>query len=89
MTVGGAVKRFGFCVWVVVFLLVVVLGVVFLSGLGLLARGLTQVWGSQLSRGMEASLSGISGIGHILLGSSLILLLWKLRKRALWREGGV
>ena len=60
-----------------------------ITGLGLLARGLTQVWGSQLSRGMEASLSGISGIGHILLGSSLILLLWKLRKRALLREGGV
>lgn len=60
-----------------------------ITGLGLLARGLTQVWGSQLSRGMEASLSGISGIGHILLGSSLILLLWKLRKRALLREGEV
>ena len=54
-----------------------------ITGLGFLMRGLTQVWGTSLSRGMDASISGIAGIGHIFLGVSLILLLLKIRKRAL------
>lgn len=53
-----------------------------ITGLGLLLRGLTQVWGTELSRGMDASISGIAGIGHILTGVSIILLLLKIRKRA-------
>ena len=53
-----------------------------ITGLGLLVRGLTQVWGSQLSRGMDASISGVSGIGHILLGVSLVMLLLRIRKKA-------
>lgn len=51
------------------------------TGLGFLMRGLTQVWGTELSSGLDASISGISGIGHILTGVSLILLLVKIRKR--------
>ena len=47
---------------------------------GLLMRGLTQVWGTELSRGLDASISGIAGIGHILTGVSIILLLLKIRK---------
>lgn len=46
-----------------------------ITGLGLLMRGLTQVWGSEVSRGLDASISGVAGIGHILLGASMILLL--------------
>lgn len=53
-----------------------------ITGLGFLLRGLTQVWGTELSRGLDASISGIAGIGHILLGVCLILLLLKVRKRA-------
>lgn len=53
-----------------------------ITGLGFLLRGLTQVWGTELSRGLDASISGVAGIGHILLGVSLILLLLKIRKRA-------
>lgn len=53
-----------------------------ITGLGFLLRGLTQVWGTELSRGLDASISGIAGIGHILLGVCLILLLLKIRKRA-------
>lgn len=53
-----------------------------ITGLGFLLRGLTQVRGTALSRGLDASISGIAGIGHILLGVSLILLLLKIRKRA-------
>lgn len=53
-----------------------------LSGLGFLMRGLTQVRETGLSRGLDASISGIAGIGHILLGVSIVLLLLKIRKRA-------
>lgn len=53
-----------------------------LTGLGFLLRGLTQVQGTELSRGLDASISGIAGIGHILMGVCLVLLLLKIRKRA-------
>lgn len=52
-----------------------------ITGLGFLMRGLTQVWGTQLTRGLDASISGVSGIGHILLGVSMVLLLLKLKKK--------
>lgn len=52
------------------------------TGLGFLMRGLTQVWGTPLSRGMDASISGIAGIGHILTGVCMILLLIKIQRRA-------
>ena len=48
---------------------------------GFLMRGLTQVWGTELSTGANASISGIAGIGHILTGVCLILLLLQIRKR--------
>ena len=53
-----------------------------ITALGLLMRGLTQVWGTPLSRGLDASVSGISGIGHILTGVCILLLLLRIRKRA-------
>lgn len=53
-----------------------------ISGAAFLVRGLIQVWGTQLSRGQDASVSGIAGIGHILTGVSIICLLWKIRQRA-------
>lgn len=53
-----------------------------ITGIGFLMRGLTQVWGTQLSRGMDASISGIAGIGHILMGGCMIILLMKIRKAA-------
>lgn len=51
-----------------------------ITGLGFLMRGLTQVWGTKLSAGMDASISGIAGIGHILTGICMVLLLLKIRK---------
>ncbi|MCB6610743.1 DUF2871 domain-containing protein [[Clostridium] symbiosum] len=54
-----------------------------ITGLGFLLRGLTQVWNSTLTRGMDASISGIAGIGHILLSVSVILLLLRLRKQVI------
>ena len=53
-----------------------------ISGLGFLMRGLTQVWETPLSSGLNASISGIAGIGHILMSVSMILLLLKIKKRA-------
>lgn len=54
-----------------------------ITGLGFLLRGLTQVWGTELSKGLDASISGIAGIGHILVGVSMVLLLLKIKKRAI------
>ncbi len=53
-----------------------------ITGLGFLLRGLKQVWGKQLSKGMDASISGIAGIGHILTGICIVLLLLNVRKKA-------
>ena len=43
-------------------------------------RGVTQVLGSPLTSGMDAAISGMAGIGHILLGISLVLLLLQIRR---------
>lgn len=51
-----------------------------ITGLGFLLRGVAQVWRTELSRGMDASISGIAGIGHILMGISLVLLLVKIQR---------
>ena len=45
-----------------------------ITGIGFLVRGLTQVWGTELSRGMDASISGTAGIGHILIGGCMVVL---------------
>ena len=46
-------------------------------------RGITQVLEPALSSGMDAAISGIAGIGHILLGVSLVLLLLQIRRSVL------
>ena len=46
----------------------------------LVVRGVTQVLGTPLSSGISAAISGVSGIGHILLGVSLVLVLAQLRR---------
>ncbi len=51
------------------------------TGIGFLMRGLTQVWAAGLSKGMDASISGIAGIGHILTGVCIVLLLLKIKKK--------
>ena len=58
--------------------------VVYHLGLNLTAvmfvvRGVTQVLGTALSAGISAGISGVAGIGHILLGVSLVLLLVQLK----------
>ena len=59
--------------------------IVYQFGLNLTAvmfvvRGITQVLGTALSSGMSAAISGIAGIGHILLGVSLVLILIQIKR---------
>ena len=49
----------------------------------LVARGAVQVLGTALSAGMNAAISGMAGIGHILLGVSLVLLLLEIKRGVL------
>lgn len=51
-----------------------------LTGVMLVVRGITQVLGTALSRGASAAISGMAGIGHILLGVSMVLLLLEIRR---------
>lgn len=46
----------------------------------LVVRGVAQVLELPLSSGMNAAISGMAGIGHILLGVSLVLVLLQLRR---------
>ena len=71
-----------------------------LTAVMFLVRGVTQALGTALSSGMDAAISGVAGIGHILLGVSLVLLLlqvkralpskaeiWTTQSRNCWRPG--
>ena len=48
----------------------------------LIVRGVPQVLGMELGKGMDAAISGIAGIGHILTGVGIVLLFLALRKAA-------
>ena len=51
-----------------------------LTAVMFVVRGLTQVLAPALSRSMDAAISGMAGIGHILLGVSMVLLLVQIRR---------
>ncbi|MGN1168174.1 MAG: DUF2871 domain-containing protein [Lachnospiraceae bacterium] len=51
-----------------------------LTAVMMVVRGVTQVLNTTLSAGAQASISGIAGIGHILMGIGIILLLVSLKK---------
>ena len=51
-----------------------------LTAVMFVVRGITQVLGTALSSGMDVAISGIAGIGHILLGISLVLLLMQIKR---------
>ena len=53
-----------------------------LTTLMLLVRGIVQVLALPLSAAANGALSGVAGIGHLLLGVSLILLLVQIRAAA-------
>lgn len=52
-----------------------------LAGVMFLVRGIPQVLGMELSTGMNAAISGMAGIGHILLGVSTVLILLQIKNR--------
>lgn len=51
-----------------------------LTAVMLVVRGVLQVLAFELSRGMNAAISGIAGIGHVLLGVSIVLVLLQIRR---------
>ena len=51
-----------------------------LTSLMMAVRGFLQIQGAELSKAVDASVSGISGVGHILLGVGLILFFMNLRR---------
>ena len=51
-----------------------------LTCLMFIARGLTQAFEMELSSAVNASISGIAGIAHIILGVSIVLLLLNIKK---------
>lgn len=51
-----------------------------LTAVMMTVRGITQVLGTELSKGANAAISGIAGIAHILAGTGIILLLVSLKK---------
>lgn len=50
-----------------------------LTAVMLVVRGVTQVTAPAISSGMNAAISGMAGIGHILLGVGLVLLLLQVK----------
>ena len=53
-----------------------------LTAIMMLVRGIAQVSGMALSKGADASISGVAGIGHVLIGTGIILFLITLKKEA-------
>ena len=58
-----------------------------LTAVMLVVRGIVQVLGITLSAGANAAISGMAGIGHILLGVSLVLLLLQIKHSVLAAQG--
>ena len=57
--------------------------------LGLVLRGLMQATGTTIARGMDAALSGISGLGHMALSVGLLWLLVAAAQAAGERERAI
>lgn len=49
----------------------------------LLVRGVTQVLACQLSKAMDAAISGIAGLGHLLLAIGLVMLILQVKQAVL------
>lgn len=58
-----------------------------LTAVMLVVRGAVQVVGTAIPAGMNAAISGMAGIGHILLGVSLVVLLLQIRRGVLAVQG--
>ena len=54
-----------------------------LTAVMFVVRGIVQVLAPVLSSGIDAAISGVAGIGHILLGVSMVLLLVQIKRSVL------
>lgn len=54
-----------------------------LTAVMFVVRGMVQVLMPVLTAGMDAAISGVAGIGHILLGVSMVLLLVQIKRSVL------
>ncbi len=60
-----------------------------ITAIGFFARGLTQVlYPDTLSKGLSAAISGIAGIGHVLLGVGIVLYFIALRRQIATKAQG-
>ena len=59
---------------------------VILTAVMMTVRGVFQVLGTTLSSGASGAVSGIAGIGHILVGTGLVLLIVSLKKASVSEE---
>lgn len=53
---------------------------VILTAVMMVVRGVFQVLGTELSKGADASISGMAGIGHILTGTGIVLFFLAVKK---------
>lgn len=51
--------------------------------LGFFVRGMLEVYGIEISKGMNAMIAGISGLGHMSLSLGVILMLFIIKKQVL------
>jgi uncharacterized protein involved in response to NO len=52
-----------------------------ITGLGFLLRGLSEVAGMEMTKALNASIAGVSGIGHIILALSMVMILLRVGKK--------
>ena len=64
----------------------VMLGVLLAGVIMMVVRGITEVLGTPLTKVASAAISGIAGIGHIILSAGIILLIISLKKVAKKQE---
>lgn len=53
-----------------------------LTAVMMVVRGVTEVLGTELSKGANGAISGIAGIGHMIAGTGIVLLLLSLKSSA-------
>jgi hypothetical protein len=51
------------------------------TGLGFFVRGVLEVLELPISKGLNASIAGVSGVGHILIAVSLVLILLRVKTK--------
>ena len=57
-----------------------------LTAVMMAVRGVTEVLGTELSKGANGAISGIAGLGHIITGTGIVLLLVALKSAAKTEE---